>query len=279
MSYRSIAAVTRFATHGDGRIAYRSIGSGEAPPLFLLQRYQGSIDDWDPDLLERLSARRQVVVFDYPGIGYSTGTSPSDFAGFVDVTLGLAQALGIERADVLGWSFSNFTASHLALIAPGFVRRLILAGGSPGYLEHGPKTPVAGARIGVTHGANDGDYAYLFFAHDASGKAAATDHLKRMRARSDFFRGPLAADALANQLVARGLLMTPQGSLLSRFTEIGHETLVLHGMADIRMPPIHGFSTAQAIRNAGFIGYPRLAHGFLFEQPERVAADIVAFLA
>lgn len=278
MTYRSLSAPTRFAELDDARLAYRRFGEGGVP-LILLQRYQGTLDDWDPDFLERLSDSREVVIFDYPGIGSSTGAVRADFTAFAALTVAFAAAIGIDRADLLGWSFSNFTASHLALLHPGFVRRLILAAASAGYLENGPPTPVTGARIGTTDGTHDDDYAWLFFSHTPEGAVAAAAHLARLRLRPGFFVGALDAAALAGQLAARAILMTPDGSLMNRFGEIPHPTLVLHGMQDVRMPVLNGFRSAQEIPNARFIGYPAANHGFLFEYAAQVAADVDAFLA
>jgi hypothetical protein len=35
----------------------------------LLSRFQGTIDDWDPEVLSRLTARRRVIAFDNAGSG------------------------------------------------------------------------------------------------------------------------------------------------------------------------------------------------------------------
>lgn len=277
--YRSIVAATRFADIDGAKLAYRRFGAGDAPPLIAMQRYQGTLDDWDPEFLERLSDTREVVIFDYPGIAHSHGAPLSDFTAFAGLTVDFARAIGIARADLLGWSFSNFTASHLALLYPHFVRRLILAAASAGYLENGPPTPITGARIGTTDGTHDADYSWLFFSHTDAGEIAAAAHLARLRLRPGFFTGPLDQAALAGQLAARGVLMLPEGSLMHRFGEIAHPTLVLHGMQDVRMPVLNGFRTAQQIPNASFIGYAGANHGFLFEHAEQVAADIVTFLA
>ncbi|HEY1915095.1 MAG TPA: alpha/beta fold hydrolase [Streptosporangiaceae bacterium] len=59
---------------------------------------------------------------------------PSEFAEkLVRVSadlIALLDALGIARADVLGFSYGGMIAARLALAAPGRVRRLIVASAS-----------------------------------------------------------------------------------------------------------------------------------------------------
>ncbi|HME63297.1 MAG TPA: hypothetical protein VKG61_00215, partial [Streptosporangiaceae bacterium] len=53
--------------------AYRDTGPCDGVPLVLLQHFRGNLDNWDPALIDALSADRRVVTFDYAGVGGSTG--------------------------------------------------------------------------------------------------------------------------------------------------------------------------------------------------------------
>ena len=44
-------------------------------------RARGTIDDWDPALLDMLSSERDVIVFDNRGTGRSSGPAPATIDG------------------------------------------------------------------------------------------------------------------------------------------------------------------------------------------------------
>ena len=63
------------------RYAYRVLGDDESePPVVLLQHFTGTMDDWDPKLVEGLAKNRKVLVFDSAGVGRSKGTTPDSVA-------------------------------------------------------------------------------------------------------------------------------------------------------------------------------------------------------
>ena len=55
------------------RFTYRRMGPSGGVPLVLVHRFRGTIDWWDPEFLDYLSADHDVIVFDNVGIGYTTG--------------------------------------------------------------------------------------------------------------------------------------------------------------------------------------------------------------
>ena len=90
------------------RIAYRAIGSGR--PLLLANRMRGTLDTWDPLFIDSLAQSHTVVLFDYPGVGYSDGRLPTTMqsaAGFVGA---FADALGIGTWAMGGWSWGGMVA-------------------------------------------------------------------------------------------------------------------------------------------------------------------------
>ena len=66
-------AETRFVDAGGVRFAFRRFGPRGALPLVMLQHFRGNLDNWDPALTDALSAEREVILVDYPGVGSSTG--------------------------------------------------------------------------------------------------------------------------------------------------------------------------------------------------------------
>ena len=60
--------------------AYRRAGVRGGIPLVLANYFAANLDDWDPLIVDGLAADRDVITFDYPGIGSSTGATPATAA-------------------------------------------------------------------------------------------------------------------------------------------------------------------------------------------------------
>ena len=114
-----------------GKIAWRRIGSG--PPLLLINGYAATGSDWDPAFLDGLAGASSVVLPDNRGMGGSAtdGTKLSVEAMAGDA-VALLDGLGIESADVAGWSMGGFIAQDLASRFPDRVDRLVLLSTDPG---------------------------------------------------------------------------------------------------------------------------------------------------
>ncbi len=111
--------------------AYRDQGEG-AVPLVLLQHFRGNLDNWDPALVDALSAGRRVVTFDNVGVGGSTGTTPHTIEQMARDAIAFLAAMQFSQADLLGFSNGSFIAQQIALVRPAIVRRLVLASGTRG---------------------------------------------------------------------------------------------------------------------------------------------------
>lgn len=106
-------------------------GDASAPPLLLLHGVTDSSFSWSR-VLPALAARFRVIAPDQRGHGDSEkpldGYRPSELAGDAAALL---DALGVERAGVVGHSMGTFVGQQLAFAAPQRVTRLALIGGGP----------------------------------------------------------------------------------------------------------------------------------------------------
>lgn len=68
-SERLETAPTQFVEAGGIRFVYRSFGSTSGTPLVFLQHFSGTMDDWDPAVVNGLAKDCPVVVFDNTGVG------------------------------------------------------------------------------------------------------------------------------------------------------------------------------------------------------------------
>src|SRR6187551_1203599 len=130
-------------TVGDINIAYKQMGKADGRPIILITGASATMDMWNPLLLEKLiSANYNVIIFENRGVGESTaGTKEFSIGQFANDTFGMLDALGINKADVLGWSMGGFIAQQLAVTHPDRVNNLILYATSCGGSKDRPTPP------------------------------------------------------------------------------------------------------------------------------------------
>jgi pimeloyl-ACP methyl ester carboxylesterase len=114
-----------------GSATVRVAVTGEGAPLLLLTGIGANIEMWEP-AARHLTGRR-LVMLDVPG----TGGSPAlrvglRMRGYAQLVTQVLDALGLDRVDVLGYSWGGALAQQLAHQAPDRVRALVLAATTPG---------------------------------------------------------------------------------------------------------------------------------------------------
>jgi pimeloyl-ACP methyl ester carboxylesterase len=62
-------ARTEYLNVGDVRFAFRRLGPTVGTPLILLQHFTGTMDSWDPEVMNSLAETRPVIAFNNLGIG------------------------------------------------------------------------------------------------------------------------------------------------------------------------------------------------------------------
>lgn len=265
------------------RTAYRSIGPRGGVPLLLLNRFRGTMDDWDPALIDRIAVERQVLMFDQPGFARSAGTPQDSLPKFAAYTARVVRALGHDQVDVFGFSMGGTVALQFAIDHPQLLRRLVIAGSGPGHVPEVPVTlqvpesekvwPVATKPVN-----DDADFLFLFFENTPGSQAAGRAYLKRLRERPDAFAKAVDAAAWQAQLRSAMAVGTAPTSLLPRLGAVSQPVLVANGRRDIMVPTYASFAMAQALPNARLLIYPDSGHGFLFQFPEDFAEEVLRFL-
>ncbi|MFN8482389.1 MAG: alpha/beta hydrolase [Anaerolineae bacterium] len=103
---------------------YEVHGAGQ--PLVLLHGGLGAIEMFG-DLLPQLAEGRQVIAVDLQGHGRTADIDrPPRFELMADDVAALIRYLGLERADVMGYSLGGGVAWQLAIRHPDVVRRLVI---------------------------------------------------------------------------------------------------------------------------------------------------------
>jgi aminoacrylate hydrolase len=105
---------------------YEEQGSG--PPLILSAGMGGSGNYWRPNL-PALSERHRVILYDHRGTGRSDRTVTPRIESIGDDIRVLMDALGIEKASILGHAIGGMGGLSLALDAPERIDRLVVVNG------------------------------------------------------------------------------------------------------------------------------------------------------
>jgi len=115
---------SRIVHFGDADIWVGTIGTG--PAVAMLHGGLGSSDWWGGQILPLVAAGHTVVLIDSRGQGRSTlGTAALTYEGMGDDTIAVLDALGITRADLVGWSDGAIVALDLAVRRPERVGRVV----------------------------------------------------------------------------------------------------------------------------------------------------------
>ena len=280
--------MTDFVTHntavtqlveGDGlRYAYRALGPAGGVPLVLCHRFRGTMDDWDPAVVDALAAERRVILFDNAGIGLSTGETPDSIKGMADRVAEFIRLIEFKQVDLLGFSLGGYVAQTVTLDHPDLVRRLVLAGTGPGGGEGivlaGPEIRRVSGRpvLGLE------EYLYLFFSPSDASQAAGRRYWDRVNERGPEREPPVSESTIKAQVAALVAWSQGKGSAFPRLGEIKQPVLVANGHNDVMVPTINSFVMAQKIKDATLIIYPDSGHGFLFQYPGTFTQHVLNFL-
>lgn len=265
-----------------------ALEAGEGEPLILLHGSANSAADWVP--LMKVPLNRRLIVVDRPGFGL---TDPVEYhrdelrRTAVTIVTGLLDALGVDRADIVGSSGGSVWALWTALDQPHRVRRLALLGATPlmpGTTAPIPlrlmATPVVGKLLGrlmpapspesvtrmmgmMGEGETVGRYPKLIDVHVAAG--------------SD----PIASEAAERELKAliRGLTGFRSRYVFTEqeLSEVEQPTLLIWGDHD----PIGDLDAARRVTDA--IPHAELTvlstgHAPWWGEPDRCASLIAEFL-
>ncbi|WP_295120506.1 alpha/beta hydrolase [uncultured Chitinophaga sp.] len=266
---------TLFATANGKNIAYRSLGEGT--PFILCQRFRGNLDDWDPLFLDLLAVNYQVIIFNYSGMGSSTGEPNSDMKSFAQDVIDLADYLSIDRFLLGGWSLGGWVAQIATTSFPSRVQQLVLIGTKPpGQVTH----PVEEIFLKTAY---IEDYTFeheiiLFFEpiSERSKQAAWASH-QRINARTD--RDPKVKPEVWQYygMGAEDYSKDPYDAR-RKLTETNIPILVISGDHEVCFPPENWFELNRQLPTTQVVVMPRAGHGPHHQHPEMTTRYIHAFI-
>jgi pimeloyl-ACP methyl ester carboxylesterase len=233
---------------------------GDGPPLVLLEGLGGDIPGWRRNI-PTLAKELLVIAYDFRGNGNSDEPPGScTMATFVDDTVALLDALGIERAHVYGQSFGGMVAQEMGFTVPERVRTLILActdmGARTTVRPEGPTAPKHEPwRALYSPGFPEAHLEHV--AEDLRIGAAQPKHPAGGRRQWEAMQDFDSYDRLPSLRLA---------------------TLVLHGTEDRVIPVENGRRLAARIPGAELVLLEGAGHLYHSEQPEAADAAVLDFV-
>jgi pimeloyl-ACP methyl ester carboxylesterase len=237
------------------------------------------LNDWDPAFVDAVAKSHQVILFDAPGVGRSSGIVPTSVTKWADQAVQFSRALGIDHAIFLGWSMGGAVAQVIAINHPDIVAKLVLlATGPSGNPDFVPANPDFGARARKPVYDFD-DYQFLFFYKSDTAKAACEAYLKRVALIED--RDIAASpESYQNMSAAMGdFKANKEKNYFDALKGIKKPVLIANGKFDPSYPLMNSYVLEREIPNSKLIAYPDAGHGFLFQHYRDFVPELVAFLA
>jgi pimeloyl-ACP methyl ester carboxylesterase len=256
---------------GDIDVAYQTLGQGE--PLLLIMGYSGTMDLWAPEVLKELASKYQVIIFDNRGMGKTTA-SDKEFTIklFANDTRGLLDALGIERAHVLGWSLGTYIAQELTLRYPDRVEKLILYAGDCGGKEAIYPGPEIMEALGDTSASS----------RERGERLLATlfpeKWLKEHPDPRTYF--PEVTETSSPENIKRQYQAWQKWKgTYSRLAKITQPTLLITGAEDVNTPWQNSLMLIDLIPGGWLVQLKGGGHGVMYQYPKKFSRIVLTFLA
>jgi pimeloyl-ACP methyl ester carboxylesterase len=257
-------------------LAYIDMGEPSAPAVVLIHGYTDSARDWVP-MLPYLSKRYRLILVDIRGHGQSSKPeccyTRLDFA--YDVKL-LLDALGVQKADIVGHSLGSIIAQTFAEYWPERTAHVVLISSTGGSPPDRPKTPQQfdfAAEIRKLKEPIEADSPFMIAWWD-SPTPVDPDFIRRQR--KDAAGIPLRVWlAVLDQALGADNTYAILQSTLPRLTA---PTLLIWGSKDPIMEEDKRQSLRKALPHAKVNIFDGLGHNPFWEDPRGVADVINAFL-
>ena len=265
---------------GGRTLAYRTFGTG--PNLVLCIRLRGTMDMWDPLFLDRLAENFTVTVFDYSGLGYSTGTASYAKADMAHDVNDLVDALGFEKVIIGGWSLGGFAALVFAATYPEKVSHVLAIATMPPGLMVKPSEPLFFEVATQPVNTVDDEYTLFFEPTSPKSRALGDASLARIAARVEVLDFPTPAETMNAAMWASNDPTTPFPDPDSTYSQFYRATdipiLALCGDHDLVFPVENWYAINDIWPTLFVATYPECGHGPQHQYPEMAAEMIASFV-
>ncbi|MFL5748811.1 MAG: alpha/beta fold hydrolase [Niastella sp.] len=273
-------APTQFVKVNGNKFAYRRFGkTGGHLPLVFFQHFTGTLDNWDPAVLDPLSQEREIIIFDNKGIASSEGEPPHTIAEIARDAEAFIDALELKKVDLFGFSMGSFVAQQIALDRPGLVRKIILVGSGPrGGEDLETFLPEVWALFEKTYAQPDELLLDTFFAPTETSQTAGKLFLDRIRSRKEDKDIAISDKVVPAQLAAISEWGKKKPDSFEYLAKITHPVLVVTGKKDIIFPTINSYLLQQHLPDAQLLLYPDSNHGSQYQFHQHFVVQVRLFL-
>jgi pimeloyl-ACP methyl ester carboxylesterase len=277
-TYTYASVTNQFIDANGITFAYRSYGKPGDIPVIYFNHLTANLDNCDPRIMDAIAAERQIISFDYRGVGATTGQQGTSIQAMAVDAIAFIHALGYKQVDIVAFSMGGFITQELLQIEPTLARKIILAGTGPRGGE-GISNVVGLTYRDILKGIisfRDPKF-YLFFTQNDTGKSAACDFLKRLEERKTNRDNKVKLSVLKKQLQAIETWGHETPADLSVFN---HPVLIVNGDNDRMVPTINSYDLAKRFPNAEpVLIYPNSGHGAIFQYHEQFLKTALEFLS
>lgn len=202
---------------------------GQGKPLVLIHGWGMHSGVWQP-LVKRLAKDYMLYIVDLPGMGHSRPVEPYHLYSIAEEVAEVIPGV----SDVLGWSLGGLVAQSIAVSQPDRIRRLILVGSSPCFVER-PDWQAGIDREYFTDFAHSVDLDYKrtiikFLTLQCMRAKDARSTIKQLRNSFDLKPAPTA------HTLKRALQILLESDLRGESVKIHKPTLLIHGDRDNLAP-------------------------------------------
>jgi 3-oxoadipate enol-lactonase len=250
---------------GGTELHYLRTGAGE--PMLLIQGMSATHMAWGRPFLSPLEESFECIVFDNRGMGLSGQAKlPFTTADLAGDTIGLLDALEIERAHTVGISMGGMVAQEMALAHPERFRSLTLGATYCGGPEGMLMDPEDLKMLGTAMASGDREQVLRAMWEINLSPSFREDDSRYAEFREMAQALPAPKEVILQQMRACGAHDTS-----TRLAQTSVPTQVVHGTADRLLKVGNGEQIAALLGIE-----PRLledvGHLFWWEQPQRSAA-------
>lgn len=254
-------------------VNYHDQGSGF--PITLIHGSGPGVSAWANWrlIIPVLAQQARVIAPDMLGFGFTQRVPGQNYSMdiWVEQTLGLLDALGIEQTDLVGNSFGGALALAFAIRHPNRVRRLVLMGsvGVPHEI-----TPGLDAVWGYEPSFENMRKIMDLFAFN---RHLVNDELAMLRYKASIqegFQESFSAMFPAPRQRWVDAMCSPEDAIKA----LPHETLVVHGRDDLIIPLITSTTLANWIPKSQLHVYGQCGHWTQIEHSARFAQLVINFI-
>ena len=257
---------------GDIDIGYKQNGTGS--PIVLITGFSASMNNWNATLINNLSKNHNVTIFDNRGIGNTTnGTKNFTIHQFAQDTLGLMNALNINKTDIMGFSMGSYIAQDIALSNPEKINKLVLYAPVCGGPE---STPLHENLTKITLNSKNATEFYRGLVPLIFPKELIRNNQSVIDYIAEKFPVNTSMDIIRNQFSA--LYSWNYKGVCDQIKNINSPTLIMVGTKDILNPPPNSLMMAEKIPDSWLIRIQGGGHAIMSQNVSKIATVIDAFL-